>query len=482
MLLSLAALAVAYLYLGGFGRDPFAVANPGHLAEPSLETYAPEVSAIESTTAASSFEVETAVGSAESDVPLPEAEFLPHASWHTVTIERNESFYLALQRFDLSHETIMGIVRACEPHTNLKKVKKGDSFELALHESGSFAGLRFELDPESYLTVTAETDGTSAADVMDGARTDDAPAKVTFTAELAAYPTQRVVRGVRGTIQTNLFDALRDQGADPLLADQLAEILGWEIDFFRDLRVGDTFVAVYEEHVYEGRKVRDDRVLAVHFVNQGRQHEAYVFDNAFELPSYYDGEGNSLERQFLRAPLKFSRISSGFSKRRLHPVLKRYAPHYGVDFVAPTGTPVLATADGVVIKREYRRGNGNYVGLRHGQGYESYYLHFSRFAKGVKVGGRVKQGQVIGYVGSTGWSTGPHLDYRIKRNGRWMNPRKLKLPPAEPVSAERREEFLRERARLVHLIDSIPDDAKTVVMTEGATSTPAMSAGPSTTR
>lgn len=453
MLLSLAALAVTYLYLGGFGFDPLwteeperlstAFADPEAVPPPELEIDPED----EQGWTDVGDTLDPAVGSSTADLPPPGEELLPSADWHTVTIQRNESFYLALQRFDLSHETIMGIVGACEPHTNLKKVKRGDSFELALEE-GRFAALRFELDPERYLVVKADEDAT-------------------LTAELGAYPTERILRGLRGTIETNLFDALREQGAGPLLADQLADVLGWEIDFFRDLRVGDEFVVLYEEHVYEGRKVRDDRILAAYFFNQGRKHEAYVFENSFGLPSYYDGEGMSLERQFLRAPLKFSRISSGFTRRRLHPVLKRYAPHYGVDYVAPTGTPVLATADGVVTYREYRRGNGKYVGVRHGQGYESFYLHLSGYAKGLRVGSRVKQGQVIGYVGSTGWATAAHLDYRIKKHGQWVNPRKLKLPPADPVSPEHREEFLGEKARLVHLIESIPGDASTVVLTDG---------------
>jgi murein DD-endopeptidase MepM/ murein hydrolase activator NlpD len=256
----------------------------------------------------------------------------------------------------------------------------------------------------------------------------------------------RVVRVARGEIETNLFDALKANGADPIVADQLAEILGWDIDFFRDLRVGDTFEILYAEYQRENESVRDPEVLSARFVNRGVEYRAYRFENQYDLPSYYDAEGQSLERQFLRAPLKFTRISSGFTHRRLHPVLKRYRPHYGVDYVAARGTPVFATGDGTIVKRTRDNASGNFVGIRHGNGYESYYLHLSRFVKGQRQGHRVKQGEVIGYVGSTGWATAPHLDYRIKKNGKWVNPKKLDLPPADPVSEDRLAEFS-ERVR-----------------------------------
>jgi murein DD-endopeptidase MepM/ murein hydrolase activator NlpD len=350
-------------------------------------------------------------------------------------IGRNESFYVALSNHGLPHETIMQLVAACKPHTNLKRVKRGDRFQLQYDPSGEFMGLSFEIDAAHYLTVTRG----------DGA----------MLASLNSYPVERVVRGVHGVIETNLFDALLTQEADPLLADEIASILGWNIDFFRDLRVGDEFSVLYEKFVYDGRTVREGHVLSCRFTNQNKLHEAYLFESPLGLPSYYDGDGNSLERQFLRAPLKYSRISSGFTRRRLHPVTKTVQPHYGVDYVAPSGTPVLATADGVVINREKNRASGNFVGLRHGQGYESYYLHLSRFPKDAQVGDRVKQGDVIGYVGSTGWATASHLDYRIKKDGRWTNPRTLDLPPAEPIQEASRVGFERQRDQMLALLDEI---------------------------
>ncbi len=365
------------------------------------------------------------------------------ADWEEIRIRRGESFYVALRRVGLDHATIMSLVKACQPHTNLKRVQRGDRFLLSRPE-GQFSALRFDLARERYLILSRDEDG--------------------IVAEVERYPIEESTRAARGIIETNLFDALKAQGADPALADQMAEILGWKIDFFRDLRRGDSFVVVYQEYLHEDDTVRDPVVLAVSFRNRGHLHEAYRFTNELGLPAYYSPDGTSLERQFLRAPLKYTRISSGFTYRRLHPVTKRYQPHWGVDYVAPTGTPIMATADGTVIRRAYDRASGNTVGLRHGNGYESYYLHLSKYPRGLKVGARVKQGDIIGYVGSTGWATAPHLDYRIKMNGKWVNPKKLSLPPADPVTEERRDAFAARVAQLHALIEGIPEGATTVVL------------------
>lgn len=436
LLLGLAVLALAYWGLGGFGRPDSAPAP------------APEATAVADSTLETS-----AIGGPDDGPALglgPVGSDLPHPAildrvddWEEVTIGRNESFYVALQRQGIDHETIMQVVEAAEPEVDLRRVRRGDTFSLARPDS-VLEAVRFDVDRESYLIVQRDGDG--------------------MRAEVAHYPVERVVRVARGTIQTNLFDALKDNGADPVLADQLAEILGWSIDFFRDLRVGDEFEVLYAEHRREGESVRDPRVLAVRFVNQGHEYRAYRFENELGLPAYYDQTGDSLERQFLRAPLKFTRISSNFSHRRLHPVLKRYRPHYGVDYVAPVGTPIFATGDGTIIERRRDKASGNFVGLRHGNGYESYYLHLSRFVKGQRVGQKVKQGDVIGYLGATGWATAPHLDYRIKHNGKWVNPRRLDLPPADPVGDERRADFETEVARLDGMMDRAPEGVANFVL------------------
>lgn len=477
LFLGLAALAAVYWQLGGFDALNFEAFERTFEADETGESFSAELdsglSAIGGPDdglqaspiyAAEGFERMERIDPSD---PLLAAV---GSSWESLTIGRNESFYVALQRVGLDHFTIMGLVKAAEQHTDLRRVRRGDVFQISRDlSSGAVKGLRFDIDAERYLVVRPH-------------QTEEG-----YEAQLLEHPVQRVVKAAQGVIRTNLFDALKEAGASIVLADQLAEVLGWDIDFFRDLRRDDRFVVVYAEYEHEGASVRDPEVLAVHFVNRGRELRAYRGENEFGLPAYYKADGSSLERQFLRAPLKFTRISSGFSHKRLHPVLKRNRPHYGVDYAAPTGTPVMATADAAVIRRTRDAASGNFVGLRHGNGYETYYLHLSRFANGVNVGTRVKQGQVIGYVGSTGWSTAPHLDYRIKKNGKWVNPQKLALPPASPVSDEYRDAFAALVGEFDAMIAAIPEDRPTLVLDSSAarsmsslSSLPSTSSSPST--
>ncbi len=372
--------------------------------------------------------------------------------WEEVDIGRGQSFYVAMTGAGVSHEDVMGLVKACKPYTNFRRVQAGDTFRIERNEDGTLTAFHAELDAEHYLIATRQ--GPS------------------WKPEIGAYRLERTVRGVKGIITSSLFESLREEGADPRLATQLSEILGWDIDFFRDLRKGDRFTLLYEEFTREGKKVRDGRILAAHFVNQGHEYSAYLFENELGFPAYYDEKGGSLEKQFLRAPLKYSRISSNFSSRRLHPVYHVYRPHYGVDYAAPSGTPVYATANGTVVKRERRRGNGKFVQLRHGNGYETFYLHLSRFARGLHVGQKVKQGDLIGYVGMTGTATAPHLDYRVKKGGRWLNPRKLDLPPAAPIRPARMAAFLRHRDELESELQRIIDSRDETLVLDRETTQP----------
>jgi len=256
-----------------------------------------------------------------------------------------------------------------------------------------------------------------------------------FDIKVTNHPVHTVTAVVHGTVDGSLTDAMLKAGEGIELAFMLADIYEWEIDFFHALRKGDTFSVLVEKKFAKDRFIGYGNILAADFVNQGRFLRAlyYEYDG---VKGYYDAEGKSLKKGFLKAPLKFSRISSTYTGKRLHPVLNRYLPHHGVDYAAPVGTPINATADGVVVAREYNQFNGNYVKIRHQNGYETLYLHLSKFAKGLRKGSRVTQGSVIGYVGSTGISSGPHLDYRIKQGSKFLNPLtfsspNLKLPRRE---------------------------------------------------
>jgi murein DD-endopeptidase MepM/ murein hydrolase activator NlpD len=223
----------------------------------------------------------------------------------------------------------------------------------------------------------------------------------------------------------------------------MADVLRWDLDFNRDLRSGDQFQVVYEEISLDGVRDRTGEVVGLAFWNRGRRLEAYRHGGG-----YYDGEGRPLQKMFLRSPLPFTRVTSRFSHRRFHPVLKTYRPHYGVDYGAPTGTPVRATANGVVQFAAWGKGSGRMVKIRHANDYLTAYLHLSKFGSGISPGRRVRQGDVIGYVGSTGLATAPHLDYRVQLRGKWIDPLSIKSVPADPISTDAMPAFLASRDAL----------------------------------
>ncbi len=246
------------------------------------------------------------------------------------------------------------------------------------------------------------------------------------------------LKALQGRLDGSLEGSIRKAGGPQTLAYQMANVLQWDLDFTRDLQRGDRFEVLYEEILLEGEPHDIGRVLAVVLENRGRLHEAYRFGDS---GVYYDGEGRPLKKMFLRSPLRYSRITSSFSHRRFHPVLKTYRPHYGVDYGAPVGTPVQVTASGAVTFAGWDRGGGKVVKVRHGGGYVTAYLHLSRFAAGIQPGARVRQGDIVAYTGATGLASGPHLDYRVQHNNRWINPLTLKGVRDEPIPSYRLASF-----------------------------------------
>jgi len=246
-------------------------------------------------------------------------------------------------------------------------------------------------------------------------------------------------RKISGEITSSLWNAFVDKDEDPMLANELSEIYAWSIDFF-GIQKGDKFTIVYDELMVDTEQVGIGTIYTAKFTNSGKDFYAFRFlqDSVY---TYFDENGNSLRKTFLKAPLKYSRISSHFSNRRFHPVLKIYRAHHGVDYAAPTGTPVHSIGDGKVIKKGWDNGGGNFIKIKHNSVYTTTYMHLSKFASGIKIGDFVTQAQVVGYVGSTGLATGPHLDFRVYKNGHAINPLKLEAPPAEPVKKENIEAF-----------------------------------------
>lgn len=262
-----------------------------------------------------------------------------------------------------------------------------------------------------------------------------------------------------GTISSSLWNAMKENNLDPMLAIHLSDLFAWSIDFFA-IQKGDHFTVLYNQDYVKGEKIGIGLIHAAIFNSSGQDFYAIHFEQE-DGQNYFDEQGRSIRKEFLKAPLKFSRISSRFSGARMHPVLRIVRPHLGVDYAAATGTPVHTIGDGVVITRAYQAGGGNFIRIKHNSVYTTTYMHLSKFAAGVQTGTRVKQGDLIGYVGSTGLSSGPHLDFRVFMNGFPIDPLKLKSPPADPVNEKNKPEFLSLRDKLlIELKNATPAGSK----------------------
>ncbi len=258
-----------------------------------------------------------------------------------------------------------------------------------------------------------------------------------------------------GIIHNSLWQTIYDQGANPMLSSELAEIYAWSVDFF-GIAAGDRFKVVYEENFVDSTSLGIKKIKYALFKHKGDTYYAIPFEqNGFT--GYFNQDGESLKRAFLKAPLRYSRISSNFSNRRYHPVLKIYRAHHGVDYAAPSGTPVHTIGDGTVVARGYQKnGGGNYLKIKHNSVYTTVYMHLKGFASGMRVGARVQQGQTIGYVGATGLATGPHLDFRVYRNGSPMNPLKVKSPPVVPILDVNKAAFSARCDSAIQVLKAIP--------------------------
>ena len=262
-----------------------------------------------------------------------------------------------------------------------------------------------------------------------------------------------VTRISEAEITTSLWEAMQNFNLNPVLALDLSDVFAWTVDFF-GLYKDDKFKAIYDDLHVDNKSIGIGTIHAAWFEHRGKKYYAfrYMQDSVW---SYWDEEGNSLRKAFLKAPLRFSRISSKFSHNRLHPILKIYRPHTGVDYAAPEGTPVVALGEGVITDKGYNKSAGNFVKIKHNSVYSTGYNHFSRFGKGIAKGTRVAQGQVIGYVGRTGYATGPHLDLRFWKNGKAIDPLKVEAPPVEPIKEANKEDYLSRIAPLKVKLDSL---------------------------
>jgi murein DD-endopeptidase MepM/ murein hydrolase activator NlpD len=330
--------------------------------------------------------------------------------WVRVKVRRGQTLD-SIFRSQKIPVTLLHQVMALNADTkNLKKIRPGEIFEFRFDEGGAFQVMRYALDEARYLIVRQEG--------------------VVVSAEIEQREIFSEIAEAEGVIQSSLFVAGKRAGLSDAMVMKLANIFGWDIDFILDIRKGDRFMLVYEKLYREGEFLRDGEILAATFINQGERFRAVYFANS-DVAGYFAPDGRNMRKAFLRAPLNFSYISSGFNPRRLHPVLNRIRPHNGIDYYAPRGTPVYAAGEGAVIRSAYSRANGHHVFIKHANSIETKYLHFT--SRAVKKGQKVRQGQTIGYVGSTGLATGPHLHYEFLVNGVHRNPRTVPLPKVEPL-------------------------------------------------
>ncbi len=250
-----------------------------------------------------------------------------------------------------------------------------------------------------------------------------------------------VVKGLSGEVNSSLWESMNDKCQEPELVLKFADIFAWQIDFLTEVRDGDEFRLLFEEYYKDNQFVRYGDILAGEYRTSGNVHQAVLYQDKDGIKEYYDPSGACLKKALLRSPLNYRRISSRFSYSRLHPIYKVYRPHLGVDYAAPTGTPVVSAGDGRVIFCGWKRGLGKTIVIKHPKGFETYYGHLSRFAQGMKKGVSILQKQLIGYVGQTGVATGPHLDYRCRVGGRFVNPLKMEVPSTEPIKKEYLSDF-----------------------------------------
>ncbi len=367
----------------------------------------------------------------ESVAPLAVDEDIESAARLELRVARGDTLERMFRRHELSLSDMFMLLRDDQARRHLSILRPGDVISVE-HEAGRIVALSRELDEVRVLEVSRDDDG--------------------FRSAISERAVETRVVTAQAVIRSSLFNAGRAAGVPDSVTMSLAGLFQWDVDFALDIREGDQFSVVYQELWRDGERLRTGNILAAEFVNRGRTHRAVRFEMD-ERADYFSPEGRSLRRAFIRAPVDFTRISSRFNLNRRHPVLHTIRAHRGVDYAAPTGTPIKAAGDGRVIFRGVQGGYGNTVILQHGGNITTLYAHMSRFHPEVRHGTRVRQGQVIGYVGMTGLATGPHLHYEYRVNGVHRDPLTVELPPAEPVPAAYRERFFRETAPLLAFLD-----------------------------
>jgi murein DD-endopeptidase MepM/ murein hydrolase activator NlpD len=347
-------------------------------------------------------------------------------------IPAGENFTTALEKFGLSAEEAANASAAAQHAFNLRQVRAGNTITVGRSVEGTLREIDYKIDSDRMLKIVPGDRG--------------------FTALVKEIPSKTEIAAVTGRVDDSLFNAVEDAGESAELAMRLAQIFGYDLDFYTDPRKGDTFRIVLEKKRYSnGQAAGYGKIYAAEYENAGKKYQALLFHDPTGRAGYYSADGKSLQKAFLRSPLKFGApVTSHFSRARFHPILKTYRPHMGTDYGAPVGTPVQTIGSGRVVFAGRKGGEGNMVQMAHPNGYETMYLHLSRLF--VRTGEHIEIGKTIGLVGSTGLSTGPHLDFRILQKGQYKNFERLGLPPSDPVSKKNWPEFAGVREKWLPLL------------------------------
>jgi murein DD-endopeptidase MepM/ murein hydrolase activator NlpD len=352
--------------------------------------------------------------------------------WRTITVRPGDNMSQIFDRLHLTPQQLHEVAKADRKHKYFTTLQPGQQLQFQI-EDEQLHSIRYNLSPEKSYYIRQASDG--------------------FISQLKEAPLDVRVTHANGVIESSLYQGGIDAGISNNIIMELASIFGWDIDFALDIRKGDHFSLIYEQQYLDGEKLRDGRILAAEFTNQDKTYQAVLFTDPKGRDHYYAPDGTSMRKAFLRSPVDFRRISSKFQRQRWHPVLGKKRPHRGVDYAAKIGTPIKAAGDGRVIFRGRKGGYGKTVVLQHGGNITTLYAHMSNFRRGVTSGSRVKQGQVIGYVGKTGITTGPHLHYEFRLNGIHRNPLTIKLPNAKPLSAKYMDVFKTQSRQLLAQLD-----------------------------
>ena len=349
-------------------------------------------------------------------------------------VRPGDNLALIFRRHDLTPQEVYAVSQSKPLGARLRNIYPGHELSLFLDNEGRLMAMNYATGPLDTLIYEREGD-------------------VFNSRQVTAEP-ERSLAYRHGVIDHSLFVASQRAGLTDNLTMRLAQIFQWDVDFVLDIRPGDEFYVLYEELYHESEFIGHGNILAAEFVNQGDHYRAMRYQDTDGDADYFAPDGTSMRKAFLRAPVEFSRISSNFNLRRVHPLHKTVRPHRGIDYAAPPGTPILAAGDGRVTKATRTAPNGNFIFIQHGEQFVTKYLHLSKFARGIKSGAKVKQGQVIGYVGATGWVTGPHLHYEFLVNGVHKNPRTVSLPDAEPINDAEMLRFQEQTASYASLLDN----------------------------